>query len=184
MAHNKKSVALVKQFINEVLSGFGVFSLGKNGPSNVMRYDDTRTAHSNGNILDDEEDELSRVKRAACCLIVADDRMVLAVSRKDNPSAMGLPGGKVDPGESPEDACIRELMEETGLHAVKVTPVYSAKDPHGYLTTTFACEVEGEINTEEAGVVRWVSIDTLLNSDHSPFHEYNSKLFGRLGWLK
>jgi 8-oxo-dGTP diphosphatase len=32
-------------------------------------------------------------------------------------------GGKIEPGESPEKAAVRELWEETGLHAMKVRKV-------------------------------------------------------------
>ena len=54
---------------------------------------------------------------AACALIDADGRVLIAERPAGKPMA-GLwefPGGKVDPGERPEDALIRELKEELDI---------------------------------------------------------------------
>ena len=53
----------------------------------------------------------------AAALIDADGRVLLA-QRPKGKALEGLwefPGGKVDAGEGPEDALIRELMEELGI---------------------------------------------------------------------
>lgn len=54
---------------------------------------------------------------AACALVDADGR-VLITQRPEGKSLAGLwefPGGKVEPGETPEEALIRELREEVGV---------------------------------------------------------------------
>ncbi|HEY1154115.1 MAG TPA: (deoxy)nucleoside triphosphate pyrophosphohydrolase [Pseudolabrys sp.] len=54
---------------------------------------------------------------AACALVDADGRVLLAQRPPGKPMA-GLwefPGGKVEPGERPEETLIRELREELGL---------------------------------------------------------------------
>jgi 8-oxo-dGTP pyrophosphatase MutT (NUDIX family) len=130
-----------------------------------------------GNIVDDAEDEESKVPKAACVLVVSDDGKVLAVSRRDNPNDFGLPGGKVEPGEDPRDAAARELYEETGLTATHCSAVFSQYDG-SYLTTTFMCNVEGEIDTDESGVIRWVKPDVLIRGS---FGDYNRAMFKNLG---
>lgn len=122
---------------------------------------------------------LSTKKQAATCLIFSGDGKVLAVSRKHNPNDFGLPGGKVDPGETLEQAAARELQEETGLVATSLKSVFntcSAGD-NDFWTTTFLTTVEGEIDTDEAGVVRWVTPEVLCNGC---FGAYNRALFAHL----
>ena len=53
----------------------------------------------------------------ACALVDADGRVLLA-QRPDGKQLAGLwefPGGKVEPGESPEQTLVRELREELGI---------------------------------------------------------------------
>lgn len=180
------SERLLRQYIREILGGAGptagargsgnnLYSTGAtSGPASVKRQ--------NGNVLDDEaqeeEESLQKEKHAACCLILSDDGKVLAVSRRDDPTAFGMPGGKVDPGETPEQAAARELQEETGLTATNLRKVFVHKEADGFTTHTFACEVSGEIDTPESGVIRWVTPEVMFSG---PFGMYNKRLWAALG---
>src|SRR5260370_10048560 len=60
---------------------------------------------------------LKTVLVAACALIDADGRVLIA-QRPAGKAMAGLwefPGGKVEPGERPEQSLIRELKEEPGI---------------------------------------------------------------------
>ncbi|MFF4748886.1 (deoxy)nucleoside triphosphate pyrophosphohydrolase [Streptomyces sp. NPDC002514] len=65
-----------------------------------------------------------------------DDGRLLAARRSAPPDLAGrweLPGGKVEPGERPEDALVRELREELGVDAEVVARVpgeWPLKDPY------------------------------------------------------
>lgn len=68
---------------------------------------------------------------------------VLLVKRRDVPVWV-LPGGGIDEGETPEDATVREVAEETGV-SVEITRKTAEYAPGGKLTLpvhVFACEVK------------------------------------------
>jgi len=68
--------------------------------------------------------------RVGCSAIIFDaNQKVLLTQRTDN-GRWCLPGGGMDPGESVEECCIRETLEETGLHVevIRLIGVYS--DPN------------------------------------------------------
>ncbi|MEB4614901.1 NUDIX hydrolase [Leucobacter sp. M11] len=54
---------------------------------------------------------------AAYALIIRDDEILLSHWRRGTMHGWTLPGGGIEPGEDPADACVREVFEETGLHA-------------------------------------------------------------------
>lgn len=112
------------------------------------------------------------------------DGLILAVSRKYNPDDFGLPGGKVDPGETPEQAVIREIWEETGLEVLAYEAIFEDRDrvEEGETRpcrTYQILEWRGELKTKEKGVVKWVKPSVVMDPSTS-FHEYNSKLFAHL----
>ena len=88
---------------------------------------------------------------------------VLAARRTSPPEAAGrweLPGGKVEPGESPEAALVREIAEELGC-AIAVTGWLDGEAPIGsayVLRVATARLVEGaaEPVPHEHDQVRWV----------------------------
>jgi 8-oxo-dGTP pyrophosphatase MutT (NUDIX family) len=62
------------------------------------------------------------VKQKVVCYIVRDDEL-LVFRHLDEPweeSGLQVPAGSIRPGESPEDAALREAREETGLESLRL----------------------------------------------------------------
>lgn len=83
---------------------------------------------------EEEDDEYSPPLRVVGAVIIDRDR-TLAARRAPGKSAAGLwefPGGKVEPGEEPRDALVREVREELGV-AVHLGAEVAAADPEGWV---------------------------------------------------
>lgn len=67
-------------------------------------------------------------------LVLADDGEMLWIKRGRDPGKgkLGMPGGFVDPGESLEQAAIREAQEETGLDIFELAYLCSFPNPYTY----------------------------------------------------
>lgn len=71
---------------------------------------------------------------AAAILFSFDRHKVLLIKRRDIPVWV-LPGGGVEPGESPETAACREMLEETGFE-VKIVRKIATYSPSNRLSKT------------------------------------------------
>jgi ADP-ribose pyrophosphatase YjhB (NUDIX family) len=104
--------------------------------------------------------------------VVRDDEgRVLLVLRANEPSRgrWSLPGGRIEPGESAEQAAAREVREETGLD-VTVGALVCRADLGPYVVDDFAATVVG--GTLRAGDdaldARWFSVEEMRSLPLSP----------------
>lgn len=113
---------------------------------------------------------------SAVALIDPDGRILLA-QRPEGKSMAGLwefPGGKVEPGETPEVALIRELHEELGIDTwtsclAPLTFASHSYDDFHLLMPVFACRKwNGIVRPQEGQVLKWVNARDLRNYPMPP----------------
>lgn len=109
--------------------------------------------------------------RVACAVLVR-ERQVLAALRGNGLHAgkWEFPGGKIEAGETPERALVRELQEELGIRVPAENPLTPVRHRYGsgpevvlYPFLIPAGNVSPVLNVHAA--VRWVSLDDLESLD-------------------
>ncbi len=115
----------------------------------------------------------------ACALVDQDNRVLIA-QRPPGKKLEGLwefPGGKLDPGERPEDALIRELHEELSIHvkAPCLAPLtfasHAYEDFHLLMPLYICRRWEGVVQPREGQAVKWVRPRELRNWPMPPADE-------------
>jgi len=119
----------------------------------------------------------ARLVLVAACALIGPGSRILIAERPPGKSMAGLwefPGGKVEPGERPEDTVIREMREELGveIEAAALSPFVFAS--HAYsdfdlLMPLFLCrEWRGEALPREGQRIAWVNPADLANYPMPP----------------
>ncbi len=112
----------------------------------------------------------------AVALIDVDSRVLIS-KRPDGKQLAGLwefPGGKLEPGETPEAALIREVKEELDIELCPtcIAPLTFAShtyDEFHLMMPLYICRTwEGEINPREGQEVAWVRANRLQHYPMPP----------------
>lgn len=111
-------------------------------------------------ILGDNRFETFTKTRDGCRAIVIKDGKIL-LTHERNSGWWLLPGGGLEEGETPEECCVREVEEETGVIVRPVERflhVYEYYEEYRYGGYCFICEAvgQGKMNPTEAEIKRGI----------------------------
>lgn len=126
-------------------------------------------------------DEIEKLPYRPCVgvMLVNDDGHVFVGQRIDNPGpAWQMPQGGVDEGEAPRDAALRELWEETGIEAGKVSVAAETNEwipydlPHELVPRIWKGRYRGQ--EQKWFLLRFEGTDTDVNiaTDHPEFSQW------------
>ena len=113
--------------------------------------------------------------------------LVLAIARRHDYNDFGLPGGKLDEGETPEQAAVREFEEETGYKLLNPKHIFT-RMCGDVLAQTFTGDIDASegcfelVNQEGEPPLAWKTPEEIV--DCPTFGEYNRALFKSVGIIK
>jgi 8-oxo-dGTP diphosphatase len=122
----------------------------------------------------------------AAALITRDSKLLVCQRRHDDTHALQweFPGGKVEPGESPSQALVRELREELGVEGIVGKEIFRTshryREFHAELNLIFF-----EVDVEDSALLQnlvferfeWTNLSTL---PHYNFLQADRELIGLL----
>lgn len=132
------------------------------------------------------------IRKAVKCCLIENDKIVITKYLKGRKQGYyDIPGGKIEEGETPEGAAIREMNEETGIIVSDLvqTGIFEVEYPNRiYIFDVFiAKQYEGKPQDFEENTSEWIEIKLLLNKEkrlsnilllEEPYNEnlYNEKI--------
>ena len=140
-------------------------------------------------INDDYEGHVNHLRHASRGVLVKDGNILLSYETLE--SKYLIPGGGVEEGETCAQACVREMLEETGMK-VRTTEEYLEIEElfsdWRHINHYFICELveeTGNVNLTDAekdvGLsYRWVPLDEAIKifGDYEKFHQTNIADYG------
>jgi 8-oxo-dGTP diphosphatase len=166
---NPASAAVLRRIgFRQVGEGRETFA-SRGGKQTVLHFEATRADLFEARAPAGAPEPITQADRpivlvAACALVDADGRVLLARRPEGKPMA-GLwefPGGKLQPGETPEAALIRELREELGIDVAAACLAPFAFASHAYdrfhlLMPLYLCRRwKGRLRAREGQTLTWV----------------------------
>ncbi len=114
---------------------------------------------------------MNELQRVTNCVYIKDNQVLLL--QKPRRGWWVAPGGKMEPGESVKDSCIREFREETGIYLknpnIKGIFTFIMKEDDKIVSewmmfTFFADEADGvHLDESEEGKISWHLFDDIRN---------------------
>jgi 8-oxo-dGTP diphosphatase len=167
---NPASIAVLRRIgMRHVGEGVETF-VARGGERRVLRFEATRgDLFGEPDAAPAADGSRPLLLVAACALVDLDGRVLLA-RRPEGKKMAGLwefPGGKLNPGETPEAALIRELKEELGIDVAAACLAPLAFASHAYpgfhlLMPLFVCRRwRGLMSAREGQALAWVHKEKL-----------------------
>ena len=121
---------------------------------------------------DEPQVDQEPVIRVLAAVIQRDGRYLVCrrPSHKRHGGLWEFPGGKLEPGETLEDAARRELEEELGVSTSRVSdPVYAVRDPGSEFLIEFSpVIISGRPRAHEHEALQWATVPELRKLELAP----------------
>lgn len=117
-----------------------------------------------------------------CMIYDEQGNVVIQNRRSRNWGGITFPGGHVEQGESFQDAVIREVFEETGLHIEKPrlcgVKQWPNEDGARYVVLLYRANYfSGKLTSSQEGEVSWIPLEKMFQSNLAPGMDHMLQVF-------